>query len=229
MTTVRAAIRAIATIVRADARAAETAIVRGGYQGSRDGNRQGGYQGRNDGNRQGGYQGRNDGKPPGRRLPGKTTETARAATRKKRRKPPGRRLPGRNDGNRQGGYQGRNDGNRQGGYQEETTETVRVASRAEMTTVRGGNRGGMGITKPSFDTPLAQKQQNTKQSKNAYKKSMTQKKDRDMEMKGKTRKGPEGRKSSGYAAAEEGGGEGRGDQDHRDPGGYHHQRNSRKR
>ena len=90
---------------------------------------------------------------------------------------------GSRDGNRQGGYQGRNDGNRQGSFQGRNDNR------------QGGNRGGMGMSKPSFDTPLAQKQQNTKQSKNAYKKEHDAKKDRDMEMKGKPGKGQKGVKA----------------------------------
>ena len=90
---------------------------------------------------------------------------------------------GSRDGNRQGGYQGRNDGHRQGGFQGRNDNR------------QGGNRGGMGMSKPSFDTPLAQKQQNTKQSKNAYKKEHDAKKDRDMEMKGKPGKGQKGVKA----------------------------------
>ena len=143
----------------------------GGYQGSRDGNRQGGYQGRNDGNRQGGYQGRNDGNRQGG-YQGRNDGNRQ-----------GGGYQGRNDGNRQGGYQGRNDGNRQGGFQGRNDNR------------QGGNRGGMGMSKPSFDTPLAQKQQNTKQSKNAYKKEHDAKKDRDMEMKGKPGKGQKGVKA----------------------------------
>ena len=142
----------------------------GGYQGSRDGNRQGGYQGRNDGNRQGGYQGRNDGNRQGG-------------------------YQGRNDGNRQGGYQGRNDGNRQGGYQGRNDGNRQGGFQGRNDNRQGGNRGGMGMSKPSFDTPLAQKQQNTKQSKNAYKKEHDAKKDRDMEMKGKPGKGQKGVKA----------------------------------
>ena len=142
----------------------------GGYQGSRDGNRQGGYQGRNDGNRQGGYQGRNDGNRQGG-------------------------YQGRNDGNRQGGYQGRNDGNRQGGYQGRNDGNRQGGFQGRNDNRQGGNRGGMGMSKPSFDTPLAQKQQNTKQSKNAYKKEHDAKKDRDIEMKGKAGKGQKGVKA----------------------------------
>ena len=143
----------------------------GGYQGSRDGNRQGGDQGRNDGNRQGGYQGRNDGNRQGGGY------------------------QGRNDGNRQGGYQGRNDGNRQGGYQGRNDGNRQGGFQGRNDNRQGGNRGGMGMSKPSFDTPLAQKQQNTKQSKNAYKKEHDAKKDRDMEMKGKPGKGQKGVKA----------------------------------
>ena len=143
----------------------------GGYQGGNDGNRQGGgYQGRNDGNRQGGYQGRNDGNRQGG-------------------------YQGRNDGNRQGGYQGRNDGNRQGGYQGRNDGNRQGGFQGRNDNRQGGNRGGMGMSKPSFDTPLAQKQQNTKQSKNAYKKEHDAKKDRDMEMKGKQGKGQKGVKA----------------------------------
>ena len=142
----------------------------GGYQGNRD-NRQGGYQGRNDGNRQGGYQGRNDGNRQGGGY------------------------QGRNDGNRQGGYQGRNDGNRQGGYQGRNDGNRQGGFQGRNDNRQGGNRGGMGMSKPSFDTPLAQKQQNTKQSKNAYKKEHDAKKDRDMEMKGKPGKGQKGVKA----------------------------------
>ena len=141
----------------------------GGYQGSRDGNRQGGYQGNRD-NRQGGYQGSRDGNRQGG-------------------------YQGRNDGNRQGGYQGRNDGNRQGGYQGRNDGNRQGGFQGRNDNRQGGNRGGMGMSKPSFDTPLAQKQQNTKQSKNAYKKEHDAKKDRDMEMKGKPGKGQKGVKA----------------------------------
>ena len=83
---------------------------------------------------------------------------------------------GQRDGNRQGGYgrDGQRDGNRQGG--------------------RDG-RGGLNIPKPSFDTPMAQKQQNTKASKNAYKKEHDARKDRDEELRGKNAKGGKGVKA----------------------------------
>ena len=64
-----------------------------------------------------------------------------------------------------------------------------------MTTVRVETAAEWACPKPSFDTPLAQKQQNTKQSKNAYKKEHDAKKDRDMEMKGKPGKGQKGVKA----------------------------------
>ena len=155
----------------------------GGYQGSRDGNRQGGYQGRNDGNRQGGYQGRNDGNRQGG-YQGRNDGNRQ-----------GGGYQGRNDGNRQGGYQGRNDGHRQGGYQGRNDGNRQGGFQGRNDNRQGGNRGGMGMSKPSFDTPLAQKQQNTKQSKNAYKKEHDAKKDRDMEMKGKPGKGQKGVKA----------------------------------
>ena len=153
-----------------------------GYQGSRDGNRQGGYQGRNDGNRQGGYQGRNDGNRQGG-YQGRNDGNRQGG------------YQGRNDGNRQGGYQGRNDGNRQGGYQGRNDGNRQGGFQGRNDNRQSGNRGGMGMSKPSFDTPLAQKQQNTKQSKNAYKKEHDAKKDRDMEMKGKPGKGQKGVKA----------------------------------
>ena len=156
----------------------------GGYQGSRDGNRQGGYQGRNDGNRQGGYQGRNDGNRQGGGYQGRNDGNRQGG------------YQGRNDGNRQGGgYQGRNDGNRQGGYHGRNDGNRQGGFQGRNDNRQGGNRGGMGMSKPSFDTPLAQKQQNTKQSKNAYKKEHDAKKDRDMEMKGKPGKGQKGVKA----------------------------------
>ena len=168
----------------------------GGYQGSRDGNRQGGYQGSRDGNRQGGYQGRNDGNRQGGGYQGRNDGNRQGGYQGRN---DGNRqgggYQGRNDGNRQGGYQGRNDGNRQGGYQGRNDGNRQGGFQGRNDNRQGGNRGGMGMSKPSFDTPLAQKQQNTKQSKNAYKKEHDAKKDRDMEMKGKPGKGQKGVKA----------------------------------
>ena len=134
----------------------------------RDGNREGGRD-----NRQGGYQGNRDGNRQGG-------------------------YQGNRDGNRQGGYQGSRDGNRQGGYQgnrDGRNDNRQGGYQGRNDSRQGGNRSGMGIPKPSFDTPLAQKQQNTKQSKNAYKKEHDAKKDRDIEMKGKAGKGQKGVKA----------------------------------
>ena len=105
----------------------------------------------------------------------------------------GNRESGRD--NRQGGYQGNRDGNRQGGYQGNRDNNRQGGYQGRNDNRQGGNRSGMGIPKPSFDTPLAQKQQNTKQSKNAYKKEHDAKKDRDIEMKGKAGKGQKGVKA----------------------------------
>ena len=121
-------------------------------------------------NRQGGYQGNRDGNRQGG-------------------------YQGNRDGNRQGGYQGNRDGNRQGGYQGNRDNNRQGGYQGRNDNRQGGNRSGMGIPKPSFDTPLAQKQQNTKQSKNAYKKEHDAKKDRDIEMKGKAGKGQKGVKA----------------------------------
>ena len=154
----------------------------GGYQGNRDNNRQGGYQGNRDGNRQGGYQGNRDNNRQGG-YQGNRDNNRQGG------------YQGSRDGNRQGGYQGNRDGNRQGGYQGNRDNNRQGGYQGRNDNRQGGNRSGMGIPKPSFDTPLAQKQQNTKQSKNAYKKEHDAKKDRDIEMKGKAGKGQKGVKA----------------------------------
>ena len=131
------------------------------------GSRQGGYNrdGQRDGNRQGGYN--RDGQRDGNRQGGFNRD-------------------GQRDGNRQGGYN--RDGGRQGGY---GRDGQRDGNR------QGGRdgRGGLNIPKPSFDTPMAQKQQNTKASKNAYKKEHDARKDRDEELRGKNAKGGKGVKA----------------------------------
>ena len=58
----------------------------------------------------------------------------------------------------------------------------------------------MGIPKPSFDTPMAQKQQNTKQNKNNYKNDRFDKKDREGEMKPKNARGGKGVKAPAMPA-----------------------------
>ena len=166
----------------------------GGYQGNRDGNRQGGYQGNRDGNRQGGYQGNRDGNRQGG-YQGNRDNNRQGGYQGNR---DGNRqggYQGNRDNNRQGGYQGNRDGNRQGGYQGNRDNSRQGGYQGRNDNRQGGNRSGMGIPKPSFDTPLAQKQQNTKQSKNAYKKEHDAKKDRDIEMKGKAGKGQKGVKA----------------------------------
>ena len=155
----------------------------GGFNrdGQRDGNRQGGFNrdGQRDGNRQGGYN--RDGQRDGNRQGGFNRDGQRD----------GNRQGGYNrDGGRQGGYgrDGQRDGNRQGGY---GRDGQRDGNR------QGGRdgRGGLNIPKPSFDTPMAQKQQNTKASKNAYKKEHDARKDRDEELRGKNAKGGKGVKA----------------------------------
>ena len=172
----------------------------GGYQGSRDGNRQGGYQGSRDGNRQGGYQGNRDGRNDNRQggYQGSRDGNRQGGYQGNRDNNRQGGYQGSRDGNRQGGYQGSRDGNRQGGYQgnrDGRNDNRQGGYQGRNDNRQGGNRSGMGIPKPSFDTPLAQKQQNTKQSKNAYKKEHDAKKDRDIEMKGKAGKGQKGVKA----------------------------------
>ena len=150
----------------------------GGYQGSRDGgSRQGGYQGSRDGgSRQGGYQGSRDGGSRQGGYQGSRDGGSRQ----------GGYQGSRDGGSRQGGYQGSRDGgNRQGGYQGGRDGSGR----------QGGGRGGMNIPKPSFDSPMAQKQQNTKASKNAYKKEHDAKRDRDDDLRGKNSRGGKGVKA----------------------------------
>ena len=145
----------------------------GGYQGSRDGNRDGG-------SRQGGYQGSRDGNRDGGSRQGGYQGSRDGGSRQ------GGYQGSRDGGSRQGGYQGSRDGgNRQGGYQGGRDGSGR----------QGGGRGGMNIPKPSFDSPMAQKQQNTKASKNAYKKEHDAKRDRDDDLRGKNSRGGKGVKA----------------------------------
>ena len=101
---------------------------------------------------------------------------------------------GQRDGNRQGGFNrdGQRDGNRQGGYNRDGGRQGGYGRDGQRDGNRQGGRdgrGGLNIPKPSFDTPMAQKQQNTKASKNAYKKEHDARKDRDEELRGKNAKG----------------------------------------
>ena len=134
----------------------------GGYQGNRDGQRTGGYQGNRDGQRPGGYQGNRDGQRTGGYQGNRDGQTGG--------------YQGNRDGQRTGGYQGNRDGQRTGGYQGNRD--------GQRTGGYQGNRDGQGgrglnIPKPSFETPVVQKQQNNKQNKNAYKSDKYDKKNRE--------------------------------------------------
>ena len=173
----------------------------GGFNrdGQRDGNRQGGFNrdGQRDGNRQGGFN--RDGQRDGNRQGGFNRDGQRDGNRQG-----GYNRDGQRDGNRQGGYNrdGQRDGNRQGGYNRDGQRDGNRQGGFNRDGQRDGNRqggrdgrGGLNIPKPSFDTPMAQKQQNTKASKNAYKKEHDARKDRDEELRGKNAKGGKGVKA----------------------------------
>ena len=169
----------------------------GGFNrdGQRDGNRQGGYNrdGQRDGNRQGGYN--RDGQRDGNRQGGYNRDGQRDGNRQG-----GFNRDGQRDGNRQGGFNrdGQRDGNRQGGYNRDGGRQGGYNRDGQRDGNRQGGRdgrGGLNIPKPSFDTPMAQKQQNTKASKNAYKKEHDARKDRDEELRGKNAKGGKGVKA----------------------------------
>ena len=169
----------------------------GGYNrdGQRDGNRQGGFNrdGQRDGNRQGGFN--RDGQRDGNRQGGFNRDGQRDGNRQG-----GFNRDGQRDGNRQGGFNrdGQRDGNRQGGYNRDGGRQGGYGRDGQRDGNRQGGRdgrGGLNIPKPSFDTPMAQKQQNTKASKNAYKKEHDARKDRDEELRGKNAKGGKGVKA----------------------------------
>ena len=145
----------------------------GGYQGNRDGQRTGGYQGNRDGQRTGGYQGNRDGQRTGGYQGNRDGQTGG--------------YQGNRDGQRPGGYQGNRDGQRPGGYQgnrDGQTGGYQGNRDGQRTGGYQGNRDGQGgrglnIPKPSFETPVVQKQQNNKQNKNAYKSDKYDKKNRE--------------------------------------------------
>ncbi|MDO4326444.1 MAG: translation initiation factor IF-2 [bacterium] len=165
---------------------------------SRDGSRQGGFQNR-DGGRQGGFQNRDGGfnrdgadrSQSGERRQGSFNRDGgdRSQSRDGSRQGgfqnrDGGRQGGfqSRDGGRQGGFQNR-DGGRQGGYQKrEDGEDRRGQGYQNRDGARGGRndgrRGDLNIPKPTFDAPVNQKQQNNKQSKNAYKNERFEKKDK---------------------------------------------------
>ena len=136
----------------------------GSAQGGRDSRQGGNFQGNRDGRQGGSYQGSRDGRQGG------NFQGSRDGR-------PGGNYQGSRDGRQGGSFQGNRDG-RQGGR--------------PGGNFQGGRDGGRGlnIPKPSFDAPISQKQQNTKASKNAYKKEHDSKKDHEEEMtRGKGGKG----------------------------------------
>ena len=168
----------------------------GGYGNREGGNRQGDYGNREGGNRQGGY-GNRDGQNRqggyGNREGGDRQGSYGNRDGQNRQGSYGSR-----DGqNRQGGYGNRDGQNRQGGYgnREGGDRQGNYGSRDGGNRQGGRDGRGLNIPKPSYDTPLAQKQQNTKVSKNVYKKEHDAKKDRDEELRGKNSKGGKGVKA----------------------------------
>ena len=158
----------------------------GGYQGNRDGQRPGGYQGNRDGQRPGGYQGNRDGQRPGGYQGNRDGQTGGYQGNRDGQRTGG--YQGNRDGQRTGGYQGNRDGQRTGGYQGnrdgQRTGGYQGNRDGQRTGGYQGNRDGQGgrglnIPKPSFETPVVQKQQNNKQNKNAYKSDKYDKKNRE--------------------------------------------------
>ena len=148
----------------------------GSYQGSRDGRPAGSAQGGRDGRQGGSYQGSRDGRQGGN-FQGSRDGRQGGNFQGSRDGRPGGNYQGSRDGRQGGSFQGNRDG-RQGGR--------------PGGNFQGGRDGGRGlnIPKPSFDAPISQKQQNTKASKNAYKKEHDSKKDHEEEMtRGKGGKG----------------------------------------
>ena len=157
----------------------------GGYQGKRDGQRTGGYQGNRDGQRTGGYQGNRDGQRTGGYQGNRDGQTGGYQGNRDGQRPGG--YQGNRDGQRPGGYQGNRDG-QTGGYQGnrdgQRTGGYQGNRDGQRTGGYQGNRDGQGgrglnIPKPSFETPVVQKQQNNKQNKNAYKSDKYDKKNRE--------------------------------------------------
>ena len=148
----------------------------GSYQGSRDGRQGGNFQGNRDGRQGGNFQGSRDGRPGG------NYQGSRDGRQ-------GGNFQGSRDGRPGGNYQGSRDGRQGGSFQ--GNRDGRQGGRPGGN-FQGGRDGGRGlnIPKPSFDAPISQKQQNTKASKNAYKKEHDSKKDHEEEMtRGKGGKG----------------------------------------
>ena len=148
----------------------------GGFQ-PRDGQRrEGGFQPRDGQRREGGFQPRDGQRREGGFQP-------------------------RDGQQRDGGFQKREGGfqKREGGFQNrDGFNKDKDAQQGREGGQRGGQRreGGLSIPKPTFETPINQKQQNTKATKNAYKKEQDAKKDRDEEMRG----GKNGKGGKGFKA-----------------------------
>ena len=148
----------------------------GSAQGGRDSRQGGSFQGNRDGRQGGSYQGSRDGRPAGSAQGGRDGRQ-------------GGSYQGSRDGRQGGNFQGSRDGRQGGNFQ--GNRDGRQGGRPGGN-FQGGRDGGRGlnIPKPSFDTPISQKQQNTKASKNAYKKEHDSKKDHEEEMtRGKGGKG----------------------------------------
>ena len=197
---------------------------RGGYgnrdgQGSRDGQNRGSYGSRDgqsrDGGNRGTYgnrdgQGSRDGQSRGSygSRDGQNRGTYGNRDGQGSRDGQNRGSYGNRDGGNRGGYgnrdgQGSRDGQNRGSYgSRDGQNRGSYGNRDGQGSRDGGNRGGsrdgrgLNIPKPSFDTPMAQKQQNNKASKNAYKKEHDAKKDhRDEDLRGKNQKGGKGIKA----------------------------------
>ena len=166
----------------------------GGFQGNRDGQRrEGGFQNRDgqqrDGQRrEGGFQPRDGQRREGGFQPRD-----------------GQRREGgfqpRDGQRREGGFQPRDGQRREGGFNKDGFNKDGFNKDAQGGREGGQNRGGqrrdgLNIPKPTFETPINQKQQNTKATKNAYKKEQDAKKDRDDEMRG----GKNGKGGKGFKA-----------------------------
>jgi len=160
----------------------------GGFQ-PRDGQRrEGGFQPRDGQRREGGFQPRDGQQRDGQRREGG--------------------FQPRDGQRREGGFQPRDGQRREGGFQPRDGQQRdgqrreggfnKDAQSGRDGQQRGGQRreGGLSIPKPTFETPINQKQQNTKATKNAYKKEQDAKKDRDEEMRG----GKNGKGGKGFKA-----------------------------
>ena len=160
----------------------------GSAQGGRDSRQGGNFQGNRDGRQGGSYQGSRDGRPAGSAQGGRDGRQG-GSYQGSRDGRQGGNFQGSRDGRPGGNYQGSRDGRQGGSFQ--GNRDGRQGGRPGGN-FQGGRDGGRGlnIPKPSFDAPISQKQQNTKASKNAYKKEHDSKKDHEEEMtRGKGGKG----------------------------------------